>query len=327
MRLELEKKHRSEEEDDRTEPCAKTNLWSIESGASEIPSYEENRSTNIYDCDERFAEKCDVQIPSTSTSCKPSHHDLGTFHFHPPASGFAIEAYQEAAAQYRSFSTFSFASPQPVGGFGPYGTLYAQDIKDLGASPYKTLSDGFVHSDLFASYSSLREGFAKDSEKKSTETASATSTYANLHTVCSTSNRLEPFSELLQGRYPVVPLTVNPENSFEEHSAQVCGSLASFATPSDVRFSNNEECSRSEFEEKFSAECETMTLVAKEIDDVAASGKGEIRKTVLDQTQPNEDATSNDQEKSDNLQTITSDECDENLGEVIKKSMVETVSA
>lgn len=346
MRLELEKKHRSEEEDDRTEPCAKTNLWSIESGSSEVANYEENRSGNVYDCrDEGFAEKSympDPDVPSTSsTNCnrsKPGHHDLGTFHFHPPASGFhnAIEVYQEAAAKYQNhFSTFSFASPQPVGGFGHYGTLYPQDIsKDLGTGSYKNLlTDGFVHSnsDLFANYSSLREGFTqtKDCEKKSTETASATSTYANLHTVCSTSNRLEPFSELLQGRYPVVPLTLNAENSFEEHSGRVCTSSASLiATSSDVGFSNNEVCSQPEFEEsKFSPECEPMTLETKIMDEDASSTKGEIRETATDRTEPNENESLVDQERTGNSQTIASDECDENLGEVIKKSMVETVSA
>jgi len=44
--------------------------------------------------------------------------------------------------------------------------------------------------------------------------ASCSSTYTSLATVCSPSTRLEPFSELLQGRYPVPPLTISSGPDF-----------------------------------------------------------------------------------------------------------------
>lgn len=347
MRLELEKKHRLEEEEEKTESCSKLTPWSVESTSADGSNYTDGQPIDLYACrDEQYgAKNCGVDLESPSTSglscaqSKQNHHDLSTFHFHPPTSGFqnTIEAYQEAATKYQNhFSSFSFAPPQPIGGFAHYGSLYSPDLisKELGTNPYKgILCDSFMqpNSDVFSNYSSLREGFipSKETDSKPNETAASTSTYASLHTVCSASSRLEPFSELLQGRYPVMPLTVNAEPSFAEHPSQICSPSASLVTtPPDVQFTNPEMCHQPTAEndahspEPASAEAKPEAIIEsalpkEEADEAEAEGSLDMKV----------DKPSSEDVAAETSQTVSNEDCDENLGEIIKKSMVETVSA
>ncbi|KAL0273523.1 UNVERIFIED_CONTAM: hypothetical protein PYX00_006158 [Menopon gallinae] len=337
MRLELEKKHRLEEEEEKTDSCTRVTQWSGETAATDGNNYADGQQIDLYACrDEQYAVKgVDLETPSTSGSQQKSgHHELSSFHFHPPATGFhnTIEAYQEAATKYQNhFSTFSFAPPQPIGGFGPYSSLYSQDLisKDLGSNPYKALlCDGFMQSsngDAFPNYSSLRDGFiqSKDFDSKSSEpSTSTTSTYASLHTVCSTSSRLEPFSELLQGRYPVMPLAVSAEPSFDEHCNPVNG-------PQSLQFSAPELCQDSSAEtcEEPSPPVEILEGKQEAINEKLplpkAEGEEEEERPEKEEEEAKEPA---DPEVREGQATV-GEACDENLGEVIKKSMVETVSA
>lgn len=297
------------------------------------------------------------------------HHDLGPFHFDPASSGFhsAIEIYQEAAAKYQNnFSTFSFSASQTVGGggFTHYGSLYAQDpvsTKELQQQqkhhphpPYKAspTADCFLHSgtDLFAAYSSSSLTRDEGEGKLSPETASTTNTYANLHTVCSTSSRLEPFSELLQGRYPIVPLTVSAEGcSFREpRFSRACSPSASPiptpATCGDQTFSPATSCETTSLLQDSDAsgvshphERRSSPDMESEICGSGGGGNEESCSTNSNLLNVNagrslmdlENESPNSLTSAENSQAISGgEECaDENLGEIIKKSMVETVSA
>lgn len=303
MRIELEKKQQIDEEDDKVvhSMSNKRVHWNLPSS-----SRDERQRTGL----DLYSFRDDnLDLPTTS---KVTQQEINPFHFHPPSTGFqtSIESYHDVTSKYQSShfpSTFSFSTPQSLTNFSPYNSIYSQDLtasKDV--NPYKNICEGFLQqtSDNFTNYTSVR-----DCETKLNDTIA--STYTNLHTVCSTNSRLEPFSELLQGRYPIMPLTISTEtfdNASQENTL--------LPTSSSLDFSVEEG-------EDGGVECE--------------SGRGDkiaeemfTTPSTVDDNDDN-DKTSNEQNEDVlTQQSITvnnNDECDENFGEIIKKSMVETVSA
>lgn len=348
MRLELEKKHRLEEEEVKTESYSKIEQWAVEATPSDGMAFPDSQSIDLYACrDEQYSVKAcsniDLEAPSTSAlvcSQTKANHDLNSLHFHPTSPNFhnVIDAYHEPPTKYPThFSTFSFAPHQPIGSFSHYGTMYTQDAisKDLASNSYKSLlCENFKPSntEAFSIYPSLRDGYIQNREgecNKPVESVSSTSTYASLHTVCSSSSRLEPFSELLQGRYPVLPLTVNSEPVFEEHSSQICSPSSLLPQISESAFPSvdlNQEDSADRKEEPLNPD-------ATETESEAISNDSSLPNDRISETEGKIEIESNDDEtvtESPTLKTSlhqNNEEFDENLGEVIKNSMVETVSS
>lgn len=67
----------------------------------------------------------------------------------------------------------------------------------------------------------------------------ASSTYTSLATVCSPSSRLEPFSELLQGRYPVLPLAISAEPDFDDALSLGTGPSGDLSTSTEGEMAND----------------------------------------------------------------------------------------
>ncbi|XP_063242953.1 uncharacterized protein LOC134542517 [Bacillus rossius redtenbacheri] len=195
--------------------------------------------------------------------------------------------------QYPTGFSTTFASHPAVGGFSHYSSLYGQEFAakvpggDIGGGDYKdgSLSSEF-HQPLlvggsYDTFCSLSEGFASQDVAKSSQMPAGDSCYTNLHTVCSMSKKLEPFSELLQGRYSYMASSRTPSAAPGYDDSTIHGPSATFTSGGGVELSSS----------------------------LAVAEKGQCS---------SEDANSS---------SNGTDDCVENFGEIIKKTMVETVSA
>lgn len=344
MRLELEKKHRLEEEEEKNESYNKIESWTMPS-APDGTGFSEAQPIDLYACrDEQYSVKAcssiDLEAPSTSTlvcSQTKANHDLNALQFHSTSTGFhnSIDAYHEATTKYQNhFSPFSFAPTQPntIGNFSHYSSIYTtQDIisKDLTSGYKGLLCESFKQSEVFSMYPSLREGYVqnKETETKINDSPTNTNTYTSLHTVCSSSSRLEPFSELLQGRYPVMPLTVNPEPHFEGHPSQICSSTL---------ISHSESYSNVELSQDGSGEVRENPVGSGAIqadEPEVVQNDSSLPNNIISKVEGESEAGGNEIKIISENRALevplrdSTGECDENLGEIIKKSMVETVSS
>ncbi|XP_047116989.1 uncharacterized protein LOC124797910 [Schistocerca piceifrons] len=232
----------------------------------------------------------------------------------------------DQAAKYHpyssSFPTFTSHHHLQTGSFGHYSSLYnsefspKNDVQVLDSESYKGRVDlnasnaqyseqhpthpsnnSVYHG--FSSVPSARESYSQDHiSSRDVNGKNMVSTdivqnnhYTNLHTVCSLSNKLEPFSELLQGRYSYINGGNTPSNGvpFEESSNSVQGPSATF---------NSNVTAEQLPQNSMTSGAESSCNVSKA--QLVTNNTGSSGGT---------------------------DDCDENFGEIIKKSMVETVSA
>lgn len=103
---------------------------------------------------------CAVIIINLCFFFQLSDAELPPFHFHPPSGGFDSYPSSEVGGKLQGhLSSFSFAPPQPLGGFSHYPSLYTQDItsKELGTSHYKNFLCDSLTSDAFPSYAMVRD--------------------------------------------------------------------------------------------------------------------------------------------------------------------------
>ncbi|KAK6619327.1 hypothetical protein RUM44_003709 [Polyplax serrata] len=351
MRLELEKKHRLEEEEVKVEPYTKMEEWTtVETPTTEGMVFSDPQSIDLYACrDEQYNVKTcgsiDIEGPSTSGLSGSQGKEMNSLNFHQPSSSFhnAIDNYHEpSSSKYQTqFSTFSFAPPQPIAGFSHYSGIYGQDMvsKDLAPNSYKgLLCDNFKGTggsvDTFSVYPSLREiGYVqnRDGDSKSAEPSTGVSTYASLHTVCSNSSRLEPFSELLQGRYPVLPLAVTPEPAFDEDTSQLCSSAGLLSQTADSPFCTVE------LNPEIAVDINVETGDGETVDHASEAITNDSSLPNDEQVPEIEVTEEGESANGDGIAAMspcikspprdTNGDLDENLGEAIKNSMVETVSS
>lgn len=220
-----------------------------------------------------------------------------------------------------SFPTFTSHHHLQTGSFGHYSSLYnsefsqKNDVQGLDSESYKERVDlnasntqysehhpthpsnnSVYHG--FSSVPSTRESYSQDHiSSRDVHGKSMVSTdtvqnnhYTNLHTVCSLSNKLEPFSELLQGRYSYMNGSNSTSNgvSYEESSNSVQGPSATFNS-------------------NVTAEQLPQNSMASGTESTCNVSKAQL--------------------VTNNTGSSGTEDCDENFGEIIKKSMVETVSA
>ncbi|KAK7872317.1 hypothetical protein R5R35_002768 [Gryllus longicercus] len=237
--------------------------------------------------------------------------------------------YDENTAKYQYSSSFSqnfpvhHSAPNTFGHYNPnplYGAEYSDKTSgQIVENGYKENSAGgssnaeFNQHALspangsyqnFQSLSDLRENYPmqdRSAVPNSTESCNKQvnaninhSHYTNLHTVCPLTNKLESFSELLQGRYSyMTPGRTGSSVAYDDSTAGIAGPSATFNSSGG------------------SAD------VLVESESVAVQ----------------QNDSSNDSDKCDHGAASTSvtdpvvEDCDENFGEIIKKTMVETVSA
>jgi hypothetical protein len=167
--------------------------------------------------------------------------------------------------------------------------------------PQSLLGTGSNSYEGFAMLGDPRESF--DSQDTTVKPAGGGSVvhghYTNLHTVCPTSNKLEPFSELLQGRYSYVAAAraSAPSTTFDETSSTMHGPSATY---------NNS-----------GASADQLTV---------SDSDSELRQDSINVEEDKIQAGENENNSS-SASSGGTDDCDENFGEIIKKTMVETVSA
>lgn len=260
-----------------------------------------------------------TSFPDTNTS---SYQQQTT-----PATATASITYgDETCSKYQyssGFSTFSNTHPTPATeNFGHYSGVYGHEFtkvtgEGLGGDGYKDnmlsnpVQSGEFHQrpQPLMGTGSNYEGFAMlgdprqsfDSQDPVGKPAGGSSVvhghYTNLHTVCPMSNKLEPFSELLQGRYSYMAAarTSAPSATFDDSSSAMRGPSATYNSSG----ASTEQLGDSDSDLRQ--------------DSIHAEG---------DKGQDGENKNN-----SSSASTGGTEDCDENFGEIIKKTMVETVSA
>ncbi|PSN55442.1 hypothetical protein C0J52_05707 [Blattella germanica] len=282
-------------------------------------------------------------FPGTTASGlipNPTFPDAGTTSYPqqsvPPTPTNNITYTDETNSKYQystGFSTFSNHHPTATAeSFGHYSGVYGHEFSNkvpgdgLGSGdaykdsllstpptnefhqrPQSIMNAGNNSYEGFSMMGDPRESFESQDRVVGKPAGNGTgansssiahSHYTNLHTVCPMSNKLEPFSDLLQGRYSYMATarTAAPNSSFEDSASAMRGPSATY---------NSDGGS-------------TEPLAASD-------SVGEIRQegvTVGDKTHNSEN-----ENNSNPTSTSGADDCDENFGEIIKKTMVETVSA
>nr|CAD7597966.1 unnamed protein product [Timema genevievae] len=246
---------------------------------------------------------------------------------HPPVSSESnpLEmAFSDNAKYQQQYSSglSNFSTTHSSGVFGHYSSMYGAEFASkantngMVTTEYKDSLVGpnidgseFLHqqqqvpqganSSSYPLFSSLVEGFTHQERvdqnsigKDSSTSSIGDSCYTNLHTVCPMSDKLEPFSELLQGRYSYVA-TETASSGFEDSTSTMPGPSATFSSSGTS-------------------------------EQLVQSGGLTIRcgDTALSV------GMEKSQHFSDEGSTNTgTEDCNENFGEIIKKTMVETVSA
>jgi len=272
--------------------------------------------------------------PTTGILPGPAFPDTSTSNYQqqttPPAAASNITYSDETSSKYQyssGFSTFSNPHPAPTAeNFGHYSGVYGHEFtskvtgEGLGGDGYKDniLSNpaqgGEFHQrpqPLLGTGSNSYEGFSMlgdpresyDSQDRVGKPAGGSnvvhSHYTNLHTVCPMSNKLEPFSELLQGRYSYMATTRTsaPSATFDDSSSTVHGPSATYNSSG--------------------ASTDQLTV---------SDGDSELRQDDINVEGDKAQAGENENNSS-SASSGGTDDCDENFGEIIKKTMVETVSA
>jgi hypothetical protein len=258
-------------------------------------------------------------FPDTSTS---SYQQQIT----PPAAATSITYGDESNSKYQYSSGFStFSNPHPVPtteNFGHYSGVYGHEFtrkvtgEGLGGDsilsnpgqggefhqrPQPLLGTGSNSYEGFSMIGDPRENY--DGQDPVGKAANGTnivhSHYTNLHPVCPMSNKLEPFSELLQGRYSYMATarTSGPSATFDDSSFTMHDRSATYS----------------------SSEASTEQLTMSE-------GDSELRQDSINVEGSKSQAGENENNSS-SASSGGTDDYDENFGEIIKKTMVETVSA
>lgn len=247
------------------------------------------------------------------------------FSSHQPSPSNVLGVFDESS-KYHQYSTgFSAFTSQhsAAEAYSHYGSLYGSEFNfkcnDQGLpNSYKqralncnspsaeynqqqpsnntssSLYQGFLLGDSRETYSqqncTTRDVFTEGISVSNT----ACNRYTNLHNVCSLNTKLEPFSDLLQGRYSYLGSNRSSHNGvgFEDSNASMTGPSATYNSSGPT-----EQLSGS--------------------DANGANGGVELG-SVADKSQT----------VVNNITQVSgADDCDENFGEIIKKTMVETVSA
>nr|CAD7399152.1 unnamed protein product [Timema cristinae] len=182
---------------------------------------------------------------------------------HPPVSSDSnpLEmAFSDNAKYQQQYSSglSNFSTTHSSGVFGHYSSMYGAEFASKANSngmvttEYKDSLVGpniggseFLHqqqvpqgtnSSSYPLFPSLVEGFTQQERvdqnsigKDSSTSSIGDSCYTNLHTVCPMSDKLEPFSELLQGRYSYVA-TETASSGFEDSTSTMPGPSATFSS-------------------------------------------------------------------------------------------------
>ncbi|XP_067001422.2 uncharacterized protein Axud1 isoform X2 [Anabrus simplex] len=248
----------------------------------------------------------------------------------PTATTNALDVvhYEEPNSKYNystGFSTFP-AHHSASGTFGHYSSIYSREKATVennykeaalaaGASgsqfhqhhsPHVSANNSYQGfqsiADIRGNYTQQERPIPAPSSGGNNKDQSASMThshYTNLHTVCPLSNKLEPFSELLQGRYAYMTAgrTNNSTTTFEDSTSALPGPSATFSSSGTSADHLTSEPTPVRQESRLgSVETDKIPSVAITTS-TSVSGSG------------------------------GADDCDENFGEIIKKTMVETVSA
>lgn len=272
--------------------------------------------------------------PTTGLLPGPAFPDTSTSNYQqqntPSAAAANITYGDNTDSKYQYSSGFStFPSPHPAAtteNFGHYSGVYGHEFtskvtgEGLGGDTYKDnmLSNPVQGAEfhqrpqpLLGAGSSSYEGFSmlgdpresfdsQDSVGKPVGGGNVVhGHYTNLHPVCAMSNKLEPFSELLQGRYSYVATarTSAPSATFDDSSSTMHGPSATYNSSA--------------------ASSEQLTV---------SDGDSELRQDGINVAGDKGQAGDNENNSS-SASSGGADDCDENFGEIIKKTMVETVSA
>lgn len=273
--------------------------------------------------------------PTTGLLPGPSFPETNTSGYQqqtrPPAAATTSITYgDETCSKYQyssGFSTFSNPHPAPATeNFGHYSGVYGHDFtskvtgEGLGGDGYKDnmLSNpgqnGEFHQrpqPLLGTGSNSYEGFSMLGDPSESfggqdpigKPAGGSSVvhghYTNLHTVCPMSNKLEPFSELLQGRYSYMATARSsaPSATFDDSSSAIHGPSATYNSSG--------------------ASTEQLTV---------SDSDSELRQDSIN-VEGDKGQAGENENNSSSASSGGTDDCDENFGEIIKKTMVETVSA
>lgn len=264
-------------------------------------------------------------VPTTGLLSAPTFSDSGTSNYRQPTPTGNISYGNETNSKYQyssGFSTFSHAA-STTENFGHYSGVYSHEFTSKVAAESLSSGDGYKDSILstpqtsefhqrpqavmntgsnyegFSMLGDPRESFESQDHIAKTANSSSISHshYTNLHTVCPMSNKLEPFSDLLQGRYSYMTSarTNVPGSSFEDSASGMRGPSATYNSDG----------------------VNTGPLAVGEV-------VSELRHDNINVVEGDKSHTS---ENENNCSSPSASDCDENFGEIIKKTMVETVSA
>lgn len=247
----------------------------------------------------------------------------------PSAAATTVTYGDESSSKYQYSSGFStFSSPHPVPStenFGHYSGVYGHEFtskvtgEGLGGDGYKdgilsnpgqggefhqrqqSLGTGSNSYEGFSMIGDPRENYDGQDTigKDAVGTSIVHSHYTNLHTVCPMSNKLEPFSELLHGRYSYMATARTSAASapFDDSSSTMHGPSATYSSSE--------------------ASAEQLTV---------SDGDSELRRDGIN-VEGSKNQAGENENNSSSASSGGTDDCDENFGEIIKKTMVETVSA
>jgi len=272
--------------------------------------------------------------PTTGLLPTPAFPDTSTSNYQqqstPSATATNITYGDDTNSKYQYSSGFStFSNPHPVAtteNFGQYSGVYGHGFtskvtgEGLGGDTYKdNMLNNPVQGEefhqrsqpLLGAGSSSYEGFSmlgdprenfdrQDSIGKPVGGSSVVhGHYTNLHPVCPMSNKLEPFSELLQGRYSYMATARTSASSaaFDDSSSTMHGPSATYSSSG--------------------ASSEQLTV---------RDGVSELRQDSIN-VEGDKGQAGDNENNSSSASSGGTDDCDENFGEIIKKTMVETVSA
>ena len=267
-----------------------------------------------------FSQPNSLAVPGRSFPPAPTFPDTGTSTYRQqPAPTANISYGNETNSKYQyssGFSTFSnpHAAPPVENYSGVYGHEFTSKVaadgykdnmlntsqtSEFHQRPQAIMSTGSNSYEGFSMLGDPRESFeGQEHIAKSGSTGGIPhSHYTNLHTVCPMSNKLEPFTDLLQGRYSYMTSarTNPPGSTFEDSASGMRGPSATYN----------------------SGGVNTGPLAVSE-------GVSELRQDSINAI---EGEKSHASENENNSSSASASDYDENFGEIIKKTMVETVSA
>lgn len=211
------------------------------------------------------------------------------FHFHQEVS---FQTNYQSVNQYNHSNYQSSFEFQQHGNFGSY--MYGTEFSGS-SSGMKPLEGEFHHQNNY-------EAFQSNQNDQFAEVNKDGQQYTSLHPVCPIGGKLESFSELLQGRYGYP--------AYDDSS----GSYVAPLTQTDAS-STNQDLNK----------CDSNPITFPITEYICIDGTRIPQKSPITE---NLCLDGSSVPKSNQVDTNTTEEnCDENFGEIIKKTMVETVSA